>query len=208
MPPRQDVSDQRRHQILDAATAVFSRLGFERARMDDIAEEAGVSKGALYLYYKSKDAIIATLLKFFFDQAIKQIRTLATDKGSVIEQLITMTRQLTREVEAMVTLQPVTLQFYAIAARNASVRQQLNAYFAEYLTIIEAIIRRGIAQGELRADLNATEVATTLSALYEGLALLWIINPQGADWQYQVDASVRQLLQGLVTHPEALPPAS
>ena len=115
MPPRQDVSDQRRHQILDAATAVFSRLGFERARMDDIAEEAGVSKGALYLYYKSKDAIIATLLKFFFDQAIKQIRTLATDKGSVIEQLITMTRQLTREVEAMVTLQPAPRCFTTVS---------------------------------------------------------------------------------------------
>jgi AcrR family transcriptional regulator len=49
MAPRQDVSEQRRHQIMDAAFAVFSRLGFERASMDDIAKEAGVSKGALYL---------------------------------------------------------------------------------------------------------------------------------------------------------------
>ena len=61
MAPRPDVSDQRRNQIMEAALTVFSRLGFERASMDNIAKEAGVSKGALYLYYKSKDAIIATV---------------------------------------------------------------------------------------------------------------------------------------------------
>ncbi|HEY6540074.1 MAG TPA: helix-turn-helix domain-containing protein, partial [Ktedonobacteraceae bacterium] len=67
MSPRPDVSEERRNQILAAASTVFARSGFHEARMDDIAEEVGLSKGALYLYYKSKDAIIAALLKFFFD---------------------------------------------------------------------------------------------------------------------------------------------
>jgi AcrR family transcriptional regulator len=58
MSPRPDVSEERKSQILEAAIDVFARLGFHQSQMD-----AGLSKGALYLYYKSKDAIIAALLK-------------------------------------------------------------------------------------------------------------------------------------------------
>ena len=58
------IVEDRKEQIIDAAMAVFARLGFHEARMDDIAQEAGLSKAALYLYYKSKDAIIAQGLGF------------------------------------------------------------------------------------------------------------------------------------------------
>lgn len=51
MSPRPDVSEERKNQILEAAIAVFARLGFQQTRMDDIAEQAGLCKGALYLYY-------------------------------------------------------------------------------------------------------------------------------------------------------------
>ncbi len=63
MSPRPDVSEERRTQILEAAMAVFARQGFDKARMDDIAQQARLSKGALYLYYKSKDAIISAILQ-------------------------------------------------------------------------------------------------------------------------------------------------
>ena len=74
MSPRPDVSEEHKNQILEAAIAVFARLGFQQTRMDDIAEQAGLSKGALYLYYKSKDAIIAALLKYFFTQEFKRLQ--------------------------------------------------------------------------------------------------------------------------------------
>ena len=205
MAPRPDVSDQRRHQIMDAALTVFSHLGFERASMDDIAKEAGVSKGALYLYYKSKDAIIAKLLQLFFDQALKQVKLLAAGEGSVTEQLLAFTRVLTREMDRMAAMQPISLQFYAIAARHATIRQHLRAYFAEYRALMEEVIQRGIAQGELRADISPAETAVTLTALLEGLALLWLIDPQATDWHVQVESSTKLLIQGLSASPRLLP---
>ena len=205
MAPRPDVSDQRRHQIMDAALTVFSHLGFERASMDDIAKEAGVSKGALYLYYKSKDAIIAKLLQLFFDQALKQVKLLAAGEGSVTEQLLAFTRVLTREMDRMAAMQPISLQFYAIAARHATIRQHLRAYFADYRALMEEVIQRGIAQGELRADISPAETAVTLTALLEGLALLWLIDPQATDWHVQVESSTHLLIQGLSASPRLLP---
>ena len=205
MAPRPDVSDQRRNQIMEAALTVFSRLGFERASMDNIAKEAGVSKGALYLYYKSKDAIIAKLLQLLFDQALKQVRILAAGEGSVTEQLLAFTCVLTREMDRMAAMQPISLQFYAIAARHPTIRQHLRAYFKEYRTLMEEVIQRGVAQDELRADINPTEAAITLTALLEGLALVWLIDPQATDWHVQVESSTKLLIQGLSASPRVLP---
>ena len=77
MSPRPDVSDERRTQILEAAMTVF-----DQARMDDIAQEFGLSKGALYLYYKSKDATLSAILQFFFSRAMKKLQGfLEVDRG-------------------------------------------------------------------------------------------------------------------------------
>ncbi|TET82024.1 MAG: TetR/AcrR family transcriptional regulator [Anaerolineales bacterium] len=62
--PKPDLSAERREQILNAAEKVFTRLGFSKARIDDIVAESELSKGAIYWYYKSKDTIIAALLWF------------------------------------------------------------------------------------------------------------------------------------------------
>ncbi len=66
MSPREDVSEERKEQILDAATEVFAQKGFDKARMDDIVEETGLSKGALYWYFKSKDDIIFAIMDRIF----------------------------------------------------------------------------------------------------------------------------------------------
>ena len=81
MTPRPDVSAERTEQIVEAAIAVFSRLGFHKARMDDIAREAGVSKGTLYWYFESKDAITKALLQYLFDQEVQEVTTVARCRG-------------------------------------------------------------------------------------------------------------------------------
>ena len=80
MSPKPDVSEERKSQILDAAMNTFARMGFHKARMDDVAEEAGLSKGALYWYFKSKDAIIGAILDRLFNLALKDLRTLQASK--------------------------------------------------------------------------------------------------------------------------------
>lgn len=198
MSPRPDVSEERRNQILEAAVAVFARQGFHETRMDDIAKEAGLSKGALYLYYKSKDAIIATLLKYFFTREFKRLRTLieTENQGTVREQLLLLTEQLTAAMKWMSTLMPITFEFYAVAGREKDVREFLKEYFKDYRTLLATLIQRGIDRGELRA-VNPEATAITLAALYEGLALLFFVDPQATQWPEQTATSVRLLLEGL-----------
>ncbi len=71
MSPKPDVSEERKGQIMSAAEEVFTKKGFDNARMDDIAEETGLSKGTLYLYYKSKDDLIIAILDRIFQREFK-----------------------------------------------------------------------------------------------------------------------------------------
>ena len=198
MSPRPDVSEERKNQILEAATAVFARLGFRTARMDDIAEQAGLSKGALYLYYKSKDAIIAALLKYFFAQEFRQLQALVASEREmpVAEQLMILTRQMAEAMQWMSRLMPVAFEFYAIAGRDKGVRQFLKEYFKDYRTLLARLIERGIKRGEFRA-IDAEAAAITLAALYEGLALLFFVDPEAVRWAEQTETAVRLLLDGL-----------
>ena len=78
--PRPDVSTERKNQILNAAMRVFARRGFHKARMDDIAAESHLSKGALYLYFRSKDAIIQALARKLFDVELRALRRAASER--------------------------------------------------------------------------------------------------------------------------------
>ncbi|QBD75663.1 TetR/AcrR family transcriptional regulator [Ktedonosporobacter rubrisoli] len=199
MSPRPDVSEERKKQIMEAALAVFARLGFRSARMDDVAEQAGLSKGALYLYYKSKDAIIAALLKYIFMQEAGRLQALieTEQEGSVAEQVMALTHQLLQAMAWMPKMMPIAFEFYAIAGRNKEVRQFLKQYYHEYSDVLARLITRGIEQGEFRA-VDARAAATTLVALFEGLALLFFVY-QGdtQQWAAQIELATRLFLEGL-----------
>lgn len=198
MSPRPDVSEERKSQILEAAITVFARLGFQQTRMDDIASQAGLSKGALYLYYKSKDAVIAALLKYFFTQEFKRLQSFADSEReeSVAEQLLQLTRQFSSAMQWMEQLMPIAFEFYALAGRDKEVRKFLREYFKDYRTALARLIERGIEYGEFRA-IDAEATAITLVALYEGMALLYFVDPQALPWSEQTETAVYSLLQGI-----------
>jgi AcrR family transcriptional regulator len=198
MSPRPDVYEERRTQILEAAMTVFARQGFDQARMDDIAQEVGLSKGALYLYYKSKDAIISAILQFFFSRAMKKLQGFleSEEQPSVREQLLRLNQYYIAEMKWMVSLLPLSFEFYAVAARQKTVRQFLKHYFKDYREVLAALVQRGIDRGEFQ-PVRAERVAIAIAALYEGLALLWMVDQDATQWEQTGEASLLLLLDGL-----------
>lgn len=195
--PREDLSEEeRKSQILDAAQEEFAEHGFDEARMDDIARRSGLSKGGLYLYYKSKDALIAAMLRRLFTWEMRGVHALLKADGTAAERMHSLTRTFAADLERLSAVMPVMLEFYAVAARQRSVRQYLGDVLGDYRATLSALIRQGIEHGEFRA-VNTDDVAVALAALYEGLILLWVIDPHAVQWQAQADFAVRLLLDGL-----------
>ena len=201
MAPRPNVSVQRTQEVLEAATAVFAKLGFHKARMDDIAEEAGVSKGVLYFYFKSKDAIIEALLKQIFSRSLN-MHEMFQKEGSIRDHLLELTDTFGREVQMMKLLLPVAFEFYSLAGRNKTVNEFVGNYYREMINELGKLIERGIATGELQSGLDTTETARTIISLFEGMTLLWILEKGKFDWVNNARTSIMQFTRGIERHPD------
>lgn len=205
MSPRPDVSQERKSQILEAALRVFSRLGLDKARMDDIVAESGLSKGALYWYFKSKDDIVVAILESLFSQEIAGIRTLPDTPGSARERLLGMADLTAGNLKTWTRLMPILYEFYALAFRNKTVRRALKGWFKTYLELVEPLIQQGVDQGEFRA-VNVRQAALTTAAIMEGTLLLWIFAPDVVQLDEQLRGGLQLFLDGLAV-PEVQPAA-
>ena len=126
MSPRPDVREERSSQILAAAIAVFARAGFRDARMDDIAAEAQLSKGTLYLYFDSKDAIVMRLMEEIFGRQLDDVRSVLGPTVSAEEGLDALVRRIAEDVRRMAELLP-TMSPYAWASRTSSRRYSFSS---------------------------------------------------------------------------------
>jgi AcrR family transcriptional regulator len=192
---------QRTQEVLEAATKVFARMGFHKARMDDIAQEASVSKGVLYFYFKSKDAIIEALLKHLFSGPILKTRQILQAEGTVQARLAELTENFGQDVQLMQRLMPISFEFYSLAARNKAVNDYLSNYFHEMMVALTEFLNQGIRRGELQAGLDTAQAARSIIAIYEGMTLLWILEKGKFDWIANSKLSVSQYIQGIERHP-------
>lgn len=196
MSPRPNVTDERKSQIINAAEDVFTKKGFDDARMDDIAEETGLSKGTLYLYFKSKDDLIIAILDRMFQREFKQLEDLNQEGASAIDAVWQLTDLLTKDILNMLRLIPIVYQFLALAFRNKYVRKALKKYVNRYLDVLTPIIQRGIDSGEFR-KVDAREVAVAMGAMIEGTLLLWVYDKSIIDPEHHIRSGMKLLLEGV-----------
>ncbi len=196
MSPRPSVSDERTSQILTAAEGVFTKKGFDEARMEDIADKTGLSKGTLYLYFKSKDDLIFAILDRIFQHEFRQLAGVIDEHGTASGALLAVTDLVARDVSGMLRLIPIIYNFLALAFRSKPVQRSLKKYIRGYLDILTPIIQKGIDSGEFRA-VEAGQVAVAAGAIIEGTILLWVYDNTSVEPESDIPAGMRLLLEGI-----------
>lgn len=191
-----DREQTRRNQILEAAEKVFAARGIDNARMDDIVRESGLSKGALYWYYRSKDAIIHALVDRFFGGEIRRTEQLVEAEGSATERIQQFLKNLIGEIRGMELLLPLGYEFFAMTARSQAARESLQQYYRRYIELLAQMVKQGIDAGEFR-PMDPQDVALALGGLFEGLALFWFLDPESVDWDRMEKVAFTILVQGI-----------
>ena len=185
---------ERRPRILDAAERVFLRKGVVAARMEEIAQEAGLSVGGLYWHYKGKRELIVDLLRALFEPDLQDLRALAELPGSTRQRL---ERCMVRTVQDDQRIRPLVQEVYSLAQRDEELLALLRAYFVAYRTLFAEIINRGVSEGEILAS-AAESAATSLLALYEGSIELSVFLERAEDPTPRVLEGLGLLLDGLL----------
>lgn len=195
MSPRPDVSEERKKQILEAAISVFAKLGFHKARMDDIVEASGLSKGALYWYFKSKEDIIKHMMDSIFARSMQEFQISSDLQGSTREQITSMLIHSMQEAKVMLEIRPIIYEIFAYSFRDGIIKQTVREFFNTYIEQLTPIIQNGINKGEFR-DIDPSSAALALGAIFEGTILLWMIAPDAVDINKHFRNGINLLLDG------------
>jgi TetR/AcrR family fatty acid metabolism transcriptional regulator len=163
----------KRERILDAAEKVFAERGFFAAKVADVAREAGVADGTIYLYFKNKDDLLVSL----FEARMEVVnRTLA----EAVAGAATPRAQLTAFVRAYLALvadQPTAAEVLTIELRQSTkfMREYHAHGFGELLRLLAGVIARGQQVGELSTAVPPAHAARMIFGLLDELALAWLL---------------------------------
>jgi AcrR family transcriptional regulator len=163
----------RRREILAAALRCFARTGFHSTTIADIVRESGVSQGTFYLYFETKNDVIAALAddERQSDMLISAMAESQTDPIAGLTVLFDWHGQTLADAKHA-DEHRVRIQGWAEALRDDAIRRQLIANNARVEQEIARLIARGQKTGQFRADTEPQGVARALIALFRGLTLL------------------------------------
>jgi TetR/AcrR family fatty acid metabolism transcriptional regulator len=170
---RPAVADKR-GAILRAAIRVFANNGYFNSKVADIAREAGVADGTVYLYFKSKEEILHSI----FDRSMEE--AIAAGRKQLAE--ITDPREKLRRIallhlERLGADRDLAVVFQVELRGSTKFMEEFSAAgFAEYLGVIRSTIEEGQRAGVFRTELNAKVAAKILFGALDEMATNWILS--------------------------------
>ncbi|MDX6530897.1 MAG: TetR/AcrR family transcriptional regulator, fatty acid metabolism regulator protein [Blastocatellia bacterium] len=185
----------KREAILRAATRVFARNGYFNSKVADIAREADVADGTVYLYFKSKEEILHSI----FDQNMAE----AIAAGKVlIEKLSDPGEKLRRiamlHLERLGADRELAVVFQVELRGSTKFMQEFSAAgFAEYLGLLRQTFAEGQRSGVFRKDLNAKLVSKILFGALDEMATNWIISKRNYKLEPMADVVMDVFLNGV-----------
>lgn len=164
----------KRPRLVKAAASVFAEKGFVSTRVADIAERAGVGKGTVYEYFKSKEDLLFAVFELMHEDITTRMGAVLDEDEPTQEQLFNLLRLGAEVVLEQVELQPVMLDFWA-ASRGSSFethyRESVVASYTFYRKVFADFIRRGQQKREFRDDVDAEALATAVVSTVDGLGI-------------------------------------
>lgn len=191
----QQRSEETRSRILEAAVKQFSINGFNKASVDNICEQAGVSKGAFYHHFQTKQDVFLALLDGWlqtFDQAID-----ASKDRPVPETFQMMTEYFPYIFHSASDNLPMFLEFLQQASRDEKVWNASIAPYRRYHKHFASLIKKGIAEGSF-VEVNPDLAARLIVSAAMGLLLQSLLDPQGAKWDKVARDTVQLMMTSLV----------
>lgn len=157
-----------REKIIQAAIESFSQTGYDRTKMEDIAKRLGLSKGTIYLYFKSKEDLFLAICEYNIQRSDKEDAGLFVKKENVATDAEQIYDNIRRREQGN---DRVMLEMVAESARNPKLKKAMYELHVKVHDHVMEGVRNKIEDGFLKKDADAASLAIALVALYDGLAV-------------------------------------
>lgn len=196
----QQRGEETRESIRNAARRLFAQAGYDATGVAEICAAAGVSKGAFYYHFPSKQAVFLELLHCWLDDlenGLKQIHPSDRPGSQPVPQaILQMTEVFPAIFQDAEGQLPIFLEFWTQASRDPVFWQETIAPYHRFQDFFAALVRQGIEEGSF-APVDPQQAARMIMGLGLGLLMQGLMEPGGADWAIVAQAGVRTLLVGL-----------
>jgi TetR/AcrR family fatty acid metabolism transcriptional regulator len=182
-------------QIVDAAIRVFARTGYYNSRVADIAREAGIASGTIYLYFRTKEEILVTLFRERMAEFVAYLRReIAGEPDPVrrIRRLVRLHFTVLEQNPALAEVVQVELRQGHKFFRGASAHE-----VAAYFELIGSVLEDGVAAGRFHADLPVKVATKMLFGAMDQMATSWVLGKRGYRLADTADAVATIFLKGV-----------
>jgi TetR/AcrR family fatty acid metabolism transcriptional regulator len=182
-------------QIIDAAIRVFARRGYFNSRVSDIAREAGIAAGTIYLYFDTKEEILITLFRQQMAAFVAALwKAIAAEPGAVakVRRLVALHFEILEQRPELAEVVQVELRQGQKFFRGPAT-QEIAAYFA----LIESVLEEGVAAGCFRSDLPVKVATKMLFGAMDQMATSWVLGKRGYRLSETAQPVADLFLQGI-----------
>jgi TetR/AcrR family fatty acid metabolism transcriptional regulator len=191
---KEDVVEEFRKQtICDAAMKVVARKGIKNVTVQDIADEAGVAKGTIYIYFQSRDEILAKTMDGATEQLLEKLAAACRSCRGFRDVLEQRVRTQLRHFEQN---RDFFRMYLAMAEPLGERRLRKHATYQTYLAQLEELLREAVARKEIR-DLSVERLAVAISSVVRDIVLHRIIDREPPPIEEDVSFAVDFIMRGI-----------
>jgi len=166
-------AEQTRMAILEAALIVFAEMGFDGTNLDEIAQKANVSRGAIYWHFKDKFGLFIQLLESAFDSYRIILQDAMQNELAPIDKIRDMISSILSRVQHTQSLSRMFIMEMTFRINNREYENQIQAVVTDFVSFIDKhltdIILAGQRAGEIRTDIEASDITFTIKSYMKGI---------------------------------------
>ncbi|MDZ7836784.1 MAG: TetR/AcrR family transcriptional regulator [Actinomycetota bacterium] len=182
-----------RSSIISAAAEVFSDKGFNESGVEDICNQAGISKGAFYHHFKSKQQLMLILMDKWIEEVARQIGPIEEGQVNFLELLMSLPESMKPAFTKVKGQLNLFLELYIKGLSDPQLQSVSQRTHDKFTSFFSYVVEQGIKQGSIR-KVNVEDCSKTLFSLTIGFMVQGMLDPHSTDYAKLAKESIGLLL--------------
>lgn len=202
--PKEEVTDTRQR-ILEAAARVFARKGYQGSTLDEVASDAGLTKGAIYWHFKNKHDLFFALVDYRFQRDTAPLHE-EVQQALACEDSLESMKDLLRGVMSRIQQDPDWSRLYLEVmgqSRDPEIRSRVALFHEQALRVSASFVEVFQQSGRYCGDYHARDVAMMWHAIVDGLVMAHLMSPDTVDLEQLSDRLMTMMWHGLAPKTES-----
>ena len=190
------IKEKRQSQIMQATMRVVTKKGYSQTRIDDIAKESGLSKGAIYHYYNDKKEIFLSLIDHWETETFPDFYKKNKDYTS-IDILKSFAKKVSEVYKKRKYVFQAEVEFWALANQDNDINKKSYELYEKILNLFELVIKKGIREGYFK-KVDPRLKSIYILSIFQGINWFCIFDNKNDDAEKYIEDSIKSIISELL----------